>query len=259
MSAILFSKENGLATITLNRPEAYNSVNAELALAWIAALADCQKDDTVRAVLITGTGKAFCAGQDLKEVTNPDTNPGFEHLLEKHYGPIVRGIVNLEKPVVAAVNGVAAGAGANLALCCDIVLAIEHASFIQAFSAIGLVPDSAGTYFLPRLIGRSKAMAYAMLGDKISAQQAEKEGMIYRCIVAEEFEQEVLKIANKLANMPTKGLGMTKKAINQSLESSFEEQLQLETTLQIAAAETKDSKEGVLAFVEKRKPLFTGE
>jgi len=256
--SIIYTKSEGIATICLNRPDAFNSVNAALAHEWIAALDDCKKDEAVRVVVITGKGKAFCAGQDLKEVTNPDEMPGFKVLLEKHYGPIVQRIVSLEKPVIAAVNGVAAGAGANLALACDIIVASKKASFIQAFSAIGLIPDSGGTFFLPKLIGRARAMAYAMLGDKIGAAEAERVGMIYKCVAVEEFDETINALAKRLAVMATKGLGLTKRAINQSFENSFIQQLELETKLQIEASETDDYKEGVTAFIEKRKPNFKG-
>ena len=218
----------------------------------------CANDEQVRVILLTGSGKAFCAGQDLKEVTNPDLNPGFKVLMEEHYEPIVSRLRNIEKPIVAAVNGVAAGAGANFALACDIIVATESASFIQAFSAIGLIPDSGGTYTLPRAVGLAKATALAMLGDKISAVEAERLGMIYKCFPDQMFSEEVEKIVYRLSTMPTKGLGLTKRALNASFRNSFAEQLQLETKLQIEAASTEDYKEGVTAFVEKRKPVFKG-
>lgn len=230
-----------------------------MALAMQSALEQCKQNPEVRSVLITGEGKAFSAGQDLVEVTDPDQNPGFETILTEHYGPIILAINALEKPVVAAVNGVAAGAGANIALACDIVLASENASFIQAFSAIGLIPDSGGTYFLPRLVGYQKAMALAMLADKISAADAEKMGMIYKVFPETGFAQEAGELAKKLAKMPTKGLALTKKAFQTGLQNSLEEQLNLETKLQIEASETADCKEGILAFLEKRKPNFTGQ
>lgn len=258
MPSILLSKADGVATITLNRPEAYNSINSELAHEWIAALDDCAADPDVRAIVLTGSGKAFCAGQDLKEVTDPGLNPGFEVLMKEHYSPIIRRLYTLEKPVVAAVNGVAAGAGANFALACDIIIATEKASFIQAFSAIGLIPDSGGTYTLPRIVGRAKAMAYTMLGDKISATEAERVGMIYKAVPAEEFDSTVAAISSRLAKMATKGLGLTKRAMNASLDNSFDEQINLETTLQLEASSTDDYHEGVAAFVEKRKPNFKG-
>jgi len=256
---ILYTKENGIGKIVLNRPKSYNSFNREMAFACQAALLDCQEDANVRVVVINGEGKAFCAGQDLVEVTSPDLNPGFKSILEEHYNPIILAIRKLEKPVVAAVNGVAAGAGANIALACDIVLASESASFIQAFSAIGLIPDSGGTYFLPRLVGFQKAVALAMLGDKVSALEAEKMGMIYKAVPAEEFESLVQTLVEKLALMPTYGLALTKKAFNESLSNSLEKQLEAESRLQIAASESEDCREGITAFVEKRKPIFKGK
>lgn len=256
---IEFTLENNVAKISLNRPKVFNSFNREMALCLQKTLDECAENKAVRAILLTGNGKAFCAGQDLKEVTNPEDNPGFKAILEEHYNPIIRKIRQIEKPVVAAVNGVAAGAGANIALACDIVLASENASFIQAFSKIGLIPDSAGTFFLPRLIGFQKASALAMLGDKISASEAEKLGMIYRVIPAENFAEDTQKTALQLAKMPTKALAYTKQALNQSLTNTLEEQLTLESKLQIEAAQTKDYQEGVNAFVEKRKPTFRGE
>ena len=258
MSAILFESNNGVGRITLNRPEAFNSVNKELAQSFQSALDQCAQDESVRVVVITGEGKAFCAGQDLKEVTTPETMPGFKVLLEEHYAPIIIKIRNLEKPVLAAINGVAAGAGANIALACDIVVASEKASFIQAFSGIGLIPDSGGTYFLPRLVGFQKAVAISMLGDKISAAEAEKMGMIYKSLPIDEFEQGIDKLANRLASMPTKGLALTKKVFSASLGNSLEDQIAVENIAQIAASETEDYTEGVQAFLEKRKPQFKG-
>lgn len=256
---IIFHIEDGVGKITLNRPKSYNSFNREMALAMQSSLKKCSENPHVRAVLITGEGKAFSAGQDLVEVTSPEQNPGFETILKEHYGPIILAINALEKPVVAAVNGVAAGAGANIALACDIVVASENASFIQAFSAIGLIPDSGGTYFLPRLVGYQKAMAIAMLADKISATEAEKMGMIYKVIPDAEFGLEAVELAKKLAKLPTRGLALTKKAFQSGLQNSLKDQLTLETKLQIEASETADCKEGILAFLEKRKPIFTGK
>lgn len=259
MPTIIFDIKGGIATITLNRPEAYNSINTELAEIFQLALDEADYTDEVRVVVITGMGKAFCAGQDIRELTNPELDIDLRFILEKNYAPIVRKIRSLEKPVIAAVNGVAAGAGANIALACDIILASEKASFIQAFSAIGLVPDSGGTYTLPRLIGRAKASAFAMLGDKVSAKEAERIGMIYKCFEVEIFENEVQKIANKLANMPTKALGLTKRALNASENNTLDEQLDLETELQLMAGATEDYEEGVNAFIQKRKPVFKGK
>lgn len=258
MPTILFHIENGVATLTLNRPEVFNSFNREMALALQAALDDCAADDEVRAIVLTGAGKAFCAGQDLKEVTSPEQNPGFRVILDEHYAPIITRLRTLRKPVIAAVNGVGAGAGANVALSCDVIIADERASFIQAFSKIGLIPDSGGTFFLPRIIGFQKALAIAMLGDKISAPEAEAMGMIYKAVPSEEFEAFVHKTAMKLAGMPTKALGLIKQAFQASLSNDLEAQLALESDLQIEASETDDYEEGVTAFLEKRKPLYHG-
>jgi len=251
--------ENKVATITLNRPESYNSFNREMAFLLHDTLDACQKNDAVRAIVLTGNGKAFCAGQDLKEVTDPDLNPGFKKILEEHYNPIITRIRNINKPIIGAINGVAAGAGANIALACDVVVAHEKVNFIQAFSLIGLVPDSAGTFFLPRLIGFQKAQALAMLGDKIGAEEAEKIGMIYKMIPLKHFQEEVNKLALKMANMPTKALGMIKELFNKSMTNTLEQQLALESKLQIEAAQSEDYAEGVAAFIEKRKPEFKGK
>lgn len=257
-NSIIKTIENKTATLTLNRPEVFNSFNREMALLLQAELDACETNPEVRAIVITGNGKAFCAGQDLKEVTSPELNPGFKKILEEHYNPIISRIRNIEKPVIGAINGVAAGAGANIALACDVVIASENASFIQAFSKIGLVPDSAGTFFLPRLIGFQKASALMMLGDKVSAEDAEKLGMVYKVVSSEDFSEEVKNIANTLANMPTKALGLTKRLLNHSLQNTLEQQLDLESKLQIESAQSEDYAEGVDAFVNKRKPIFKG-
>ncbi len=256
--SILKEIKNGVAILTLNRPEVFNSFNREMALGLQDELSACAKDASVRAIVLTGSGRAFCAGQDLKEVTDPNLNPGFKKILEEHYNPIITTIRTIEKPIVAAVNGVAAGAGANIALACDIVIAHEKVSFIQAFSKIGLVPDSAGTFFLPRLIGFGKASALMMLGDKVSATEAERIGMIYKVTSLEEFEDVVTSTAETLAQMPTKALGMTKRLLNESMNNTLAEQLNFESKLQIEAAQSEDYAEGVDAFVNKRKPEFKG-
>ncbi len=258
MKNIIFNIDSGIATIKLNRPKSYNSFNRAMALELQNALDDCHQNDEVRAVVITGEGKAFCAGQDLVEVTDEKLNPGFQKILDEHYGPIIKKIRSTAKPIIAAVNGVAAGAGANIALACDIVVAHEKASFIQAFSTIGLIPDSGGTFFLPRLIGFQKASALAMLGDKVSATEAEQMGMIYKVFSSEEYEESVNNLANKVSKMPTKGLALTKAALNQSFDNNLVQQLELETKLQLEASETSDYHEGVAAFLEKRKPNFKG-
>jgi 2-(1,2-epoxy-1,2-dihydrophenyl)acetyl-CoA isomerase len=258
MKSITTQIENKIAILTLNRPEVFNSFNREMALLLQNELDACEKNPKVRAIVITGNGKAFCAGQDLKEVTSPELNPGFKKILEEHYNPIISRIRNIEKPIIGAINGVAAGAGANIALACDVVVASENASFIQAFSKIGLVPDSAGTFFLPRLIGFQKASALMMLGDKVSAVEAEKLGMVYKVVAPENFMEEVNNIASILANMPTKALGLTKRLLNNSMQNSLEEQLSLESKLQIESAQSEDYAEGVDAFVNKRKPNFKG-
>jgi len=257
MSSILFELKGSIAFITLNRPDKLNTFNRDMALQLQERLDQC-KDKEVRSVYITGAGKAFSAGQDLSEVTDP-AGPGMQRILGEHYNPVVTRIRKLEKPVVAAVNGVAAGAGANIALCCDIVVASESASFLQAFSKIGLIPDSGGTHTLPRLIGWQKASALMMLGEKVSATDAEKIGMIYKVFSDETFEENSKNIASFLATMPTKGLAYTKQLLNMSFTTSFEEQLHDEDIFQQKAAQTSDYKEGVTAFLEKRRPLFKGE
>lgn len=257
MSSILFEIKNSIGCITLNRPEKLNSFNREMALLLQDTLDKC-KDAAVRCVYITGAGKGFSAGQDLAEVADPN-GPGMKRILGEHYNPIVTRIRKLEKPVVAAVNGVAAGAGANIALCCDVVVASQSASFIQAFSKIGLIPDSGGTFTLPRLIGWQKASALMMLGDKVSATDAEKMGMLYKVFPDETFKEDALKIATTLAAMPTKGLAYTKQVLNHSLSNHWEDQLQDEDIYQQRAAETDDFKEGVQSFLEKRQPNYKGQ
>lgn len=258
MSVLITEIDNGVLYITLNRPDKYNSGTQEMAFAFHKALDKARDNDDVRAVYITGAGKAFCAGQDLGEIVDPN---GLElpSIVKDHYNPTVERIRKLNKPVVAAVNGVAAGAGANIALACDVVVASEGASFIQAFSKIGLIPDSGGTYTLPRLIGLQRASALMMLGDKVSAADALQMGMLYKVFPIDTFVKESRKIVQKLAKMPTKALGMTKILLNESIKNSLKQQLELEGRYQELASHTEDYKEGVDAFLEKRKPTFKGK
>jgi len=257
MEPVLFEVHDGVGFITLNRPEKLNCFNREMALLLQNILDECNESRQVRCVYLTGTGKGFSAGQDLAEI--PDlSRAGIQKILLEQFHPILIKIRNLEKPVVAAVNGVAAGAGANIALCCDIVVASYSASFLQGFSKIGLIPDCGGTFFLPRLIGFQKASAFMMMGEKINAKQAERSAVIYKAFPNNVFENESKKIATTLAKMPTRGLWFTKKALNESLNNSLEQQLQLEDYLQQRAAATDDFKEGVDAFLHKRRAEFIG-
>lgn len=249
--------ENGVLELRFNRQEVFNSFNRDMALELQRALDEAENNDEVRCIVLTGSGKAFCAGQDLAEVMDPN-GPELTSIVREHYNPIVMRIRNIEKPFVGAVNGVAAGAGANIALACDICVAAESASFIQAFSKIGLIPDSGGTYFLPRIIGLQRATALAFLGDKVAARDAVSMGMIYAAYPDEHFSNEVKALATKLAAMPTKGLGLTKRAFNEGLSNTLKQQLDVEERLQTEAGQTYDYNEGVSAFLEKRKPSFKG-
>jgi 2-(1,2-epoxy-1,2-dihydrophenyl)acetyl-CoA isomerase len=257
-STVVTAIENNIAIIKLNRQDKLNSFNREMCFALQDALKEVNKNKDVRVVVITGEGKGFCAGQDLAEVIDPN-GPKMSEILPEQLNPIIEKIREMKKPIIAAVNGVAAGAGANIAIACDIVVASSNASFIQAFSKIGLIPDSGGTFFLPRLIGWQKASALMMLGEKVSAQEAERIGMIYKYFDAENFMNEVMKIATQMSLMPTKAFYYTRQALNASLENTLEEQLKEEDRLQQKAADTFDFKEGVEAFVQKRQPNFKGE
>lgn len=255
---IQFEKIGAIGKITLNRPDKYNAFVRGMALELQKKLDECRSDETIRCIIISGSGKAFCAGQDLKEATDPNS-PTIEEIVQQHYNPIIKKIREIEIPVIAAVNGVAAGAGANVALACDIVVAAKSASFIQAFSKIGLIPDSGGTYFLPRLIGIQKAAALMMTGEAVSAEKAETLGMIYAVYEDSEFETSAMKLADTISSMPTKGLGYTKKLLSQTFNNSLEEQLSLEAKTQALSASSKDHQEGIKAFMEKRTPQFTGK
>ena len=258
MEPILFEVKGSLGCITFNRPEKYNSFTRELALSMQDALKQCRDDEAIRCIVITGAGKAFCAGQDLGEVTQ-ENPPSLSTIISEHLNPIIRLIREIEKPILAAVNGVAAGAGANVALACDITVAAPKASFIQAFSKIGLIPDSGGTFFLPRLVGLQRAAAYMMLGEKVSAQEAERVGMIYKVLDDENFMEAAMALAHQLAQMPTRGLGLTKRALNQALTNDLDRQLAVEEQLQSSAGLTEDYNEGVSAFLEKRAASFKGK
>lgn len=257
-ASILSEINNNVGYIKLNRPNVLNSFNKEMALKFQAILDDFESNSTVRSILITGNGRAFSAGQDLAEVTDPK-GPELTSIVKDHYNPIIMRIRTIEKPILAAVNGVAAGAGANIALACDIVVATESSSFIQAFSKIGLIPDSGGTYTLPRLIGLQKATALMFLGDKIPASQAEQMGMIYKVVGDEQLLEVCKNMAETLAKMPTYGIGLTKRALNLSLSNTLKEQLEVEEDLQTKAGQSHDYNEGVSAFLEKRKANFLGK
>jgi 2-(1,2-epoxy-1,2-dihydrophenyl)acetyl-CoA isomerase len=255
---LLYKVHEGIATITMNRPDKYNSVTREMALAMQTAIDRAAEDDAVRVIVLTGSGKAFCAGQDLKEAIDLDM-PDLGQIVEQHFNPLVKKMVKCPKPIIAAINGVAAGAGANLAFACDITIATGSAVFIQAFSKIGLIPDSGGTYTLPRLVGHARASALMMLGDKVSAQEAVEMGMIYQAVPDGDFEEVVLKTATKVSKMPTAALALTKEALHHTWTHTLEDQLDMELRLQVTAGNTQDHTEGVTAFVEKRKPSFTGK
>lgn len=258
MSSILAQQNNNVLIITLNRPEKFNCFNREMALQFLDVLNKAEQDSNVRAIVLTGNGKAFCAGQDLAEAIDPN-GPGIEKIVAEHYNPIILKIRNIAKPIIAAVNGVAAGAGANIALACDIVYAAKSASFIQAFSKIGLIPDSGGTFTLPRLIGFNMASALMITGDKLSAGDALSYGMVYKVMEDAELLNQTIASAQTIAAMPTQAIGLTKRLLNQSYSNTLEKQLQLEKDTQIQSANSYDYKEGVNAFLEKRKPEFKGE
>ncbi|HJW27661.1 MAG TPA: enoyl-CoA hydratase-related protein [Saprospiraceae bacterium] len=254
--SLVVMREGDVTSIKFNRPDRFNSFNQDMAFEFQRALDKCAVDGT-RCAVITGEGKAFSAGQDLNEVVDPN-GPPMNRIVSDHFNPIIRRLRELNLPVVAAVNGVAAGAGANIALACDVVIAKESSYFLQAFSAIGLIPDSGGTYHLPRLIGWQRASALMMLGDKVGAKEAEAMGMIYKVIPDTEWDHYLAALVQRLANMPTKGLALTKRALNLSLTSTLYDQLKYEEQLQTKAGKTDDYAEGVKAFLEKRKANFTG-
>ncbi len=257
MELIALNISEGIGTITLNRPDKYNAFIREMALGFQDALDQCERDESVRVICITGQGKAFSAGQDLQEAI-AENDLGLNRIISEHYNPLITRIRNIGKPIVAAVNGIAAGASANIALACDVVIASKSAAFLQAFTHIGLIPDSGGTYFLPRIVGHQKASSMIILGDKISADEAERHGMVYKVFEDEEFEEATKKLCSKLAEMPTYGIALAKQALNKTWSNNLEEQLALEHELQTKAGQSEDYIEGVTAFVEKRKANFKG-
>jgi len=261
MASILVSVEAGIETITLNRPEKLNALNPEMHQLLRAALERAAVEPEIRVVIITGAGRGFCTGQDLAE---RDVSAGAAPIdlsvsLGSHYNPLVRRLRALPKPIICAVNGVAAGAGANIALACDLVIAARSASFIQAFSKIGLMPDAGGSYFLPRLIGTARAMGLALLAEKLDAEQAVQWGLIWKVVDDQQLINEANALALKLANGPTKGYGLLKKAMYASPGNSLDAQLDLERDLQREAGYSEDYREGVTAFKEKREPRFKGK
>jgi len=260
MSSILVEQADGVATITLNRPEVLNSFNRPMARELRDALDDASREAAVRAVLLTGAGRAFCAGQDLAEAALDDgAMPDLGDIVRDSYNPLIRAIRTLEKPVVCAVNGVAAGAGANLALACDIVFASSAASFIQSFSKIGVIPDSGGTFLLPRIVGLQRASALTMLAERVTAQQALDWGMVYKVCEPSALLDTAFATAKHLATQPTRGLGLIKRGFNRSLGVELDAQLDYEEELQREAGRTSDYVEGVRAFLEKRPPNFRGQ
>ena len=259
--AIKFEKSGGIARIILNRPDKLNSLTMAMHRELLAALDDIAADGECRVVLLTGAGRGFCAGQDLSDgdIVPGDKPVDLGSTIEEYYNPVVRKITALAVPVVCAVNGVAAGAGANIALACDIVLASRDAKFIQSFCKLGLVPDAGGTYVLPRLVGRARAAGLALLGTPLTADEAEAWGMIWKAVDADHLRAEADAMVEHFATQPTKGLGFIKKALRASSTNTLDQQLDLERDLQQAAGRTEDYREGVMAFFEKRAHNFTGQ
>ncbi|EMB9820832.1 2-(1,2-epoxy-1,2-dihydrophenyl)acetyl-CoA isomerase [Acinetobacter baumannii] len=257
---IIAEEKNGVGYLTFNRPKALNSFNVDMHREVAEVLNLWTKNPDVRCVVISGEGRGFCAGQDLGDrVADPNAEaPDLGYSIETYYNPLIKTIVNMPKPVICAVNGVAAGAGANIALACDLVIAAKSANFVQAFCRLGLVPDSAGTWFLPRAVGHARAMGLALLGDKLPAETAKEWGMIWDVVEDAELKTKVTELAERLAKQPTFGLSLIKKAIHQSSNNTFEEQMLLERDLQRIAGRSEDYREGVQAFMNKREPNFKG-
>lgn len=260
-STITYQLDQGVAVLTLNRPASLNSFNALMHDEVREAMKDARDNSEVRCLVITAAGRGFCAGQDLSDraVKVSDEAPDLGESVEKNYNPLIRNIMTMEKPVLCAVNGVAAGAGASIALACDIVLAAKSAKFIQAFCKIGLVPDSGGTFNLVRALGLPRAKALALLGDKLSAEQAQNWGMIWQCVEDDKLMDETMTLALHLATQPTKGLAKIKELMNNSFSTPMHQQLELEKYAMRDLGRTSDYREGVSAFMEKRQPTFTGE
>ncbi|MHC0018905.1 2-(1,2-epoxy-1,2-dihydrophenyl)acetyl-CoA isomerase PaaG [Acinetobacter pittii] len=257
---IIAEEKNGVGYLTFNRPKALNSFNVDMHREVAEVLNQWTKNSDVRCVVISGEGRGFCAGQDLGDrVVDPNAEaPDLGYSIETYYNPLIKTIVNMPKPVICAVNGVAAGAGANIALACDLVIAAKSANFVQAFCRLGLVPDSAGTWFLPRAVGHARAMGLTLLGDKLPAETAKEWGMIWDVVEDAELKTKVTEIAERLAKQPTFGLSLIKKAIHQSSNNTFDEQVLLERDLQRIAGRSEDYREGVQAFMNKREPNFKG-
>ncbi|MDV4216182.1 2-(1,2-epoxy-1,2-dihydrophenyl)acetyl-CoA isomerase PaaG [Acinetobacter baumannii] len=257
---IIAEEKNGVGYLTFNRPKALNSFNVDMHREVAEVLSQWTKNPDVRCVVISGEGRGFCAGQDLGDrVVDPNADaPDLGYSIETYYNPLIKTIVNMPKPVICAVNGVAAGAGANIALACDLVIAAKSANFVQAFCRLGLVPDSAGTWFLPRAVGHARAMGLALLGDKLPAETAKEWGMIWDVVEDAELKTKVTELAERLAKQPTFGLSLIKKAIHQSSNNTFDEQMLLERDLQRIAGRSEDYREGVQAFMNKREPNFKG-
>lgn len=258
---IEYSVNNNVAILTLNRPDSLNCFTAQMHLEVKQVMKTVREDANIRCLLLTGAGRGFCAGQDLndRDVNTGQSAPDLGESVENNYNPLIRALTSLEKPVICAVNGVAAGAGASIALACDIVLAARSASFIQAFSKIGLVPDSGGTWSLPRALGLPRAKALALLGEKLSAEQAQQWGMIWQCIDNEELMPQAIKMAEHLATQPTKGLSRIKMLLNESFSNSLHLQLELEKNAMRELGKSNDYREGVAAFIAKRPPKFEGQ
>ncbi len=257
---IIAEEKNGVGYLTFNRPKALNSFNVDMHREVAEVLNQWTKNPDVRCVVISGEGRGFCAGQDLGDrVVDPNAEaPDLGYSIETYYNPLIKTIVNMPKPVICAVNGEAAGAGANIALACDLVIAAKSANFVQAFCRLGLVPDSAGTWFLPRAVGHARAMGLALLGDKLPAETAKEWGMIWDVVEDAELKTKVTELAERLAKQPTFGLSLIKKAIHQSSNNTFDEQMLLERDLQRIAGRSEDYREGVQAFMNKREPNFKG-